>query len=64
MTSGSYNSQATCDTQILGYFTPKGTEVVLHIGHAGMHDTVENAIKSKALDERRGIPAGDQLGNG
>ncbi|KAG8877475.1 hypothetical protein FRC20_011144 [Serendipita sp. 405] len=32
---------ATCDTQILGYHIPKGTEVILHTGHVGIHDTVE-----------------------
>lgn len=29
---------ASCDTQILGYFIPKGTEIVLHIGYAGLQN--------------------------
>jgi cytochrome P450 len=45
---------ATRDTQILGHVIPKGTEIVLHLGHAGLHDTVANAERTAAYDHRRG----------
>jgi hypothetical protein len=45
---------ASRDTQILGHFIPKGTEIILHIGHAGIHDTVENASKAEGLNAKRG----------
>lgn len=31
----------SCDTQILGHFIPRGTEIVLHIGHAGLQNIEE-----------------------
>ena len=45
---------AACDTQILGHFIPKGTEIALHLGHAGTYDTVANDIGAAKYHPVRG----------
>jgi len=45
---------AVCDTQILGHFIPKGTEIALHLGHAGTYDTVANDIAAAKYHAVRG----------
>ncbi|PVF99915.1 cytochrome P450 [Serendipita vermifera] len=45
---------ASRDTTIMGYAVPKGTEIILHVGHAGLYNTVANARRARALDSRRG----------
>jgi hypothetical protein len=45
---------AVCDTQILGHFIPKGTEIALHLGHAGVYDTVANDIAGAKYHPVRG----------
>lgn len=35
----------SCDTQVLGHFIPKGTEIVLHIGHAGLQNAEGNWVQ-------------------
>ena len=45
---------AVCDTQILGHFIPKGTEIALHLGHAGTYDTVANDIAAAKHHAVRG----------
>jgi len=46
--------QAVCDTQILGHFIPRGTEIALHLGHAGTYDTVANDIAAAKYHPVRG----------
>ena len=45
---------AACDTQILGHFIPRGTEIALHLGHAGVYDTVANDIAGAKFHSVRG----------
>jgi cytochrome P450 len=48
----------TCETQILGHFIPKGTEIVLHIGHAGLQNSKpgEGDGNKQRPSHRPGVP--------
>jgi hypothetical protein len=49
---------AICDTQILGHFIPQGTEIVLHIGHAGLQNSKpsEGDGNMQRPSHRAGVP--------
>jgi Cytochrome P450 len=57
---------ASCNTQILGHFIPKGTEIVLHIGHAGLQNSKpsEGDGNEQRPSHRPGVPKSLWHGDG